>query len=144
MGDAVGRRRRAYVVGLTLLGLGSLAARWRRTARVFVAARVLEGIGGAAVLACGLAVLAHTFAEPADRARATGIWGASVGLGITAGAVLAAGLDIGTGWRETYVVVGPWSLLALVVPSARRLPESAARAAPPARPARGCSRSRSH
>jgi predicted MFS family arabinose efflux permease len=52
------------------------------------------------------------------------IWGASVGLGITAGVLLAASLDIGTGWRETYVVVGVLAL-ALVVPSLR-LPESAA------------------
>ena len=57
--------------------------------------------------------------------RATGIWGASVGLGITAGALLAAGLDIGTGWRETYVVVGLVAL-ALVLPSSRWLPESTA------------------
>lgn len=122
VGDAVGRRR-AYVVGLSLLGLGAIGCAVAPGSAFFVTARVLEGVGGAAVLACGLALLAHTFAEPADRARATGIWGASVGLGITAGAVLAAGLDVGTGWRETYVVVGLVAL-ALVVPSARMLPES--------------------
>ena len=86
---------------------------------------MLEGIGGAAILACGLAILAHTFVDPVQRARATGVWGASVGLGITAGALLAAGLDIGTGWREAYVVVGLVALV-LVVPSARLLGESAA------------------
>ncbi len=78
------------------------------------------------MLACGLALLAHAFSEPAERVRATGIWGASVGLGITAGALLAAGLGpIGTGWRETYVVVGLVAL-ALVLPSTRWLPESRA------------------
>jgi MFS family permease len=122
VGDAVGRRR-TYIVGLSLLGLGSLGCAAAPGSAVFVAARVLEGVGGAAVLACGLAILAHAFTEPSDRAHATGIWGASVGLGITAGALLAAGLDIGTGWRETYVVVGLVAL-ALVVPSARMLPES--------------------
>ena len=117
----LGRRRRRRRAAarlrrrLALLGLGSLVCAVAPSSAVFVGARVLEGVGGAAVLACGLAVLAHAFTEPADRARATGIWGASVGLGITAGALLAAGLDIGTGWRETYVVVGLVAL-ALVLP----------------------------
>ena len=124
LGDARGRRR-VYVWGLTLMGVGSLVCAAAPTSAVLVAARVAEGLGGAAILACGLAILAHTFAEPAARAHATGIWGASVGLGITAGAVLAAGLDIGTGWRETYVVVGVVAL-ALVVPTLRGVPESAA------------------
>ncbi len=124
IGDAVGRRR-TYVAGLLLLGAGSLICAVSPGSALFVGARVLEGIGGAAILACGLAILAHTFVDPVQRARATGVWGASVGLGITAGALLAAGLDIGTGWREAYVVVGLVALV-LVVPSARLLGESAA------------------
>ncbi len=124
LGDAWGRRR-VYVAGLALLALGSLGSGLAPTSAVFVGARVLEGLGGAAVLACGLAVLAHAFHEPAARAHATGIWGASVGLGITVGALLAAALDVGTGWRETYVLVGALAL-ALVVPSVRWIPESRA------------------
>ncbi len=124
LGDAFGRRR-VHVAGLALLGLGALGCAVATSSSVFVASRVLEGLGGAAVLACGLAILAHAFHEPAARARATGIWGASVGLGITVGAVLAAALEIGTEWRETYAVVGV-AALALVLPSIRWLPESAA------------------
>src|SRR4029077_2980346 len=92
---------------------------------LFVAARVLEGGGGAAVLACGLAVLAHDFAPGPARVHATSIWGASVGLGITAGAVLSAALDFGSGWRETYAVVGVLALV-LLGPSVRRIGESSA------------------
>ena len=123
VGDALGRRR-AYVVGLVAAGLGSLLCAGATGSAVFVGARVLEGVGGAAVLACGLAILAHDARTPEERGHGAAIWGASVGLGITAGVVLAASLDIGTGWRETYVVVGLLAL-ALVVPSLR-LPESAA------------------
>ena len=50
------------------------------------------------------------------------VWGASVGLGIMAGALLAAVLDVGTGWRESYLATAVLGLL-LVLPS-RRLPES--------------------
>jgi MFS family permease len=124
LGDARGRRR-VYVWGLALMGVGSLVCAAAPDSAVLVAARVAEGLGGAAILACGLAILAHTFADPASRAHATGVWGASVGLGITAGAVLAAGLDIGTGWRETYAVVGVVAL-GLVPPTLRAVPESAA------------------
>jgi predicted MFS family arabinose efflux permease len=124
IGDAAGRRR-TYVLGLAVMGTGSLGAALAPTSLVFVLARVVEGLGGAAVLACGLAVLAAAFPVPAERARATGVWGASVGVGITTGAVLAAGLHVGTGWRETYVVVAV-AALALVVPSRRSLAESSA------------------
>ena len=122
LGDALGRRR-VYVLGLALLGLGSLICAVAPTNAVFVGARVLEGLGGAAMLACGLAILAHAFHEPAARTHATGVWGASVAVGITVGSILAAALDVGTGWRETYAVVGGFAL-ALVVPSLRWLPES--------------------
>jgi len=124
IGDAIGRRR-TYVAGLTLLGLGSLLCAVAPNSAVFVGARVLEGAGGAAILSCGLAILAQAFPEPAARSRATGIWGASVGVGITVGALLAAGLEFGTGWREAYVVVGVFAL-GLVPPSVRQLADSSA------------------
>jgi len=124
LGDAYGRRR-VYAAGLGAIGVGALVCAIAQGPVLFVAARVLEGVGGAAVLACGLAVLAHDFAPGPARVHATSIWGASVGLGITAGAILSAALDFGSGWRETYAVVG---LLALVLlwPSLRRIGESAA------------------
>ena len=124
LGDAFGRRR-VYVAGLALLAAGSLGSAVAPSSAVFVGSRVLEGLGGAAVLACGLAILAHAFTDPAARAHATGIWGASVGLGITVGALLAAVLDFGTGWRETYAVVGAVAL-GLLWPSVRWLPDSKA------------------
>lgn len=124
VGDALGRRR-TYLVGLVGTGLGSLGCALARDSVVFVGFRVLEGVGGAAILACGLAILAHAFPQPHQRAHATAIWGASVGVGISVGVLLAAALDIGTGWRATYVVVAVVAL-GLVVPSLRRLPESSA------------------
>ena len=124
LGDAVGRRR-TYLVGLAAMGLGALVCAFAPWTAVFVGARVLEGLGGAAILACGLAILAHASPKAADRVRATGIWGASVGLGITAGAILAAALNVGTDWREAYLVIG-FAALALVLPSGRLVPESSA------------------
>ncbi|GAW48288.1 MULTISPECIES: MFS transporter [unclassified Nocardioides] len=124
LGDAFGRRR-VYAAGLGAIGVGAFVCAAAQEPVLFVAARVVEGVGGAAVLACGLAVLAHDFAPGAARVHATSIWGASVGLGITAGAVLSAALDVGSGWRETYAVVGVLALL-LLLPSLQRVGESSA------------------
>ncbi len=124
LGDAYGRRR-VYAAGLGAIGVGALLCAAAQEPALFVAARVMEGVGGAAVLACGLAVLAHDFDPGPARVHATSIWGASVGLGITAGAILSAALDFGSGWRETYAVVGVLALL-LLWPSLQRIGESAA------------------
>ena len=63
VGDALGRRR-TYVVGLVATGVGSLLCAVATGSALFVAARVLEGVGGAAILACGLAILAHAARTP--------------------------------------------------------------------------------
>lgn len=124
LGDRFGRRR-VLALGLATLVLGSLVCAVAATPAVLVAARVVEGLGGAAVLACGLAVLAHDFPSGPARIHATSIWGASVGLGIAVGALLSAALDGGSGWREPYVAVGALGAL-LLWPTLRRIEESAA------------------
>ena len=64
---------------------GSLVATLTPDVEVFVLARILEGMGGAAVVAAGLGMIAAAFPDPLERARATGWWGASVGAGIAVG-----------------------------------------------------------
>ncbi|MCW2797979.1 MFS transporter [Nocardioides sp.] len=124
LGDTFGRRR-VYAAGLFAMAAGALACAVAQEPVLFVAARIVEGAGGAAVLACGLAVLAHTYPPGPARVHATSVWGASVGIGIAAGAVLAATLDFGSGWRETYAATGLLGLL-LLLPTLRNLGESAA------------------
>ena len=114
LGDTLGRRR-VYVAGGVAMAVGAGICAVAQEPILFVAARVVEGVGGAAVLACGLAVLAHRYPPGPERIHATSVWAASVGLGIAAGAVLAAALDIGSGWREAYAVTAVLGL-ALVLP----------------------------
>ena len=120
-GDTRGRRR-VYVAGLAVLGGGALVCAVAWEPWLFVAARVAQGLGGAAVLACGLALLAASTAPGPARTRATAVWGASVGLGITLGALLALVLDLdaswATGWREDYVVTAVVTLV-VIVPTRR-------------------------
>jgi MFS family permease len=122
VGDAHGRRR-AYLAGLVATAAGAVLCAVAAGPLLFVAGRVVEGAGGAAVLACGLAVLAHRYPLGQERLHATSVWGASVGLGIAGGAVLAALLDLGSGWRPSYWFTAGAALL-LVPPSLRWMAES--------------------
>lgn len=124
VGDSLGRRR-TYALGLVALALGSVVCAVAPDALVLVIGRVVQGAGGAAVLSCGLATVAHITPPGPARANATAIWGASVGLGITLGAILTAVLDLGSGWRPSYAATAVLAAL-LVVPSLRLLPESGA------------------
>jgi MFS family permease len=124
IGDTIGRRR-IYDLGLLLLAAGAVTCATAWAPWVVVAGRSVQGVGGAAILACGLSLLAVHFAPGPPRVHATAIWGASVGLGIALGSVTAAAVgEIGTGWRETYAVTAVLSLALL--PLGRAVPESRA------------------
>ncbi len=101
-------RRRTFVVGLLVLAVASVAGALAPSAPAFVAARIVQGVGAAAVVASSLGLIAHQFPAGPARAAASGVWGASVGAGITVGPLLAAGLDhqtVWASWRDVYVVV---------------------------------------
>ncbi|GAA1749206.1 MFS transporter [Aeromicrobium alkaliterrae] len=122
LGDRYGRRR-IYLLGLTGLVVGAVLAAAAWHPGVMITARVVEGVGGGAILACGLAVLAQAHPPGPALQRATATWGASIGGGIAGGALLSAALDIGTSWRENYVVTAVAGLV-LLLPTARIVPES--------------------
>lgn len=126
LGDRLGRRP-VYLAGLVavIVGAAIAAAAWNPW--VYVAAKLVQGGGGAAVLACGLAVLAHHYTTGAARMHATAVWGASVGGGIAGGSLLAMVLDVGTSWRENYVATVVAGVIVLAV-SVSRIPDSKAAA----------------
>ena len=119
-------RRRTFVAGAGVLAVGSVVAAITPDVLVFVLARVLQGVGGAAVISAGLAMLATAFPGAQERARATGLWGASVGAGIAVGPILSTWLGRWHSWRDVYVVLAAAGVgLAL---TATRCPESRASA----------------
>jgi len=95
----------ADLCGDPVIGGFGMACAAAPDARAFVLGRVVEGIGVAAVIACGLAVVSHTFPAGPGRARATGIWGACLGAGPAVGPLLGSVLDAVAGWRWAYVVI---------------------------------------
>jgi MFS family permease len=123
VGDNVGRRR-VYLGGLVALAVGALVCFLAQEPVGFVIGRVVEGLGGAAVLACGLAILANDFPDARGRTHATAVWGTSVGVGISVGALLSAVLGAAR-WRESYLAVGVIALI-LLWPSISRIGNSQA------------------
>jgi len=116
-------RRRTFVIGMLVLAVGSIACALAPSVLVFVLARVLQGLGGAAVIASGLGIIAHAFAAGPARTAATGVWGASVGAGIALGPLLSAVLDRVSSWRDVYWVVGV-AAVAIAVTAERLVEES--------------------
>jgi MFS family permease len=95
-------RRRVFCLGAVVLALASVASAVAPSTVVFVLSRVASGIGGAAVLACSLALISHALPPGHARVRAMGMWGAAVGGGIALGPVAASLAADYWNWRAMY------------------------------------------
>jgi MFS family permease len=100
IGDDYGRRR-TFVAGTLVLAVASVLGALASDALVLIIARIGQGLGGGAVLACGLGLIGQFYSGSA-LARATGTWAAALGAGVAVGPVLAAGLDSLAGWTMPY------------------------------------------
>jgi MFS family permease len=109
LGDDAGRRR-VFSAGAALLAAALVLAAAAPGDWVLVAARLLQGVGAGAVLACGLALIGAAYPAGPGRGRATGWWGASVGAGVAAGPVLMAYVQRETSWRVAYVLLAVLTL----------------------------------
>lgn len=99
-------RRRTFGYGAVVLAIASFGAALASSPLVFVLARVVQGVGGAAVLAAGLGIVAHAYLPGPARAAASGVWGAAVGAGIAVGPLVAAGFEAFADWRGVYWLLG--------------------------------------
>jgi EmrB/QacA subfamily drug resistance transporter len=86
VGDRFGRRR-VLLVGLGVFGVASVLAADAHSTNVLIGARVLTGVGGAMLLPCTLASVLSLFPDPRERAKALGVWSATLGLGVVVGPV---------------------------------------------------------
>lgn len=122
LGDRIGRRR-TLVIGVVWFAVASALCGLAQDAGMLIAARALQGVGGA-LLTPGSLALVRTSFRPQDQARAVGAWS---GLGGVAGAVgpfLGGWLIDGPGWRWIFLINVP--LAALVLFAVRHVPESRA------------------
>ena len=121
LGDRFGRRR-VFLIGVTWFALASALCGLSPDIGVLIAARGLQGIGGALLTPGSLAIIQSTFAAD-DRPRAIGAWS---GLGGVAGALgpFLGGWIVGSiGWRWIFLLNLPLAVAVLAV-TIRHVPES--------------------
>ena len=127
LGDRFGRRR-IFLVGVVWFAAGSLVCGFAPATSWLIAARVVQGIGGALLVPGSLAIISSTFA-PADRARAIGAWSALGGVATAAGPLVGGWMVQTIGWRWVFLINLP--LAAVVIGAAlRHVPETLDPAAP--------------
>jgi EmrB/QacA subfamily drug resistance transporter len=113
LADLVGRRR-VFAVGLALFTVASLLCGLASTPLLLDLARALQGVGGAAMFATSLALIAQTF-HGADRAVAFGIWGATVGAAVAIGPLVGGALTETLGWESIFFVNVPIGIAAIAI-----------------------------
>lgn len=121
LGDELGRRR-VYVVGLVWFTAASLLCAVAPTLPLLVAARVLQGVGGALLTPGSLSIIQSTFV-PRDRPRAIGAWSALLSIGQLVGPPLGGFVVDTLDWRWVFVVPVPLAAAAIWA-AIRAIPES--------------------
>jgi EmrB/QacA subfamily drug resistance transporter len=113
LGDRFGRRR-LFLIGLALFTVSSAGAALAPTTSALVAARALQGVGGAIVAPLTLTLLADAF--PADRrGAALGIWSGISGTGIALGPIVGGAVVDGISWHWIFWINVPIGLALLPV-----------------------------
>jgi len=118
-------RRRIFLVGLTIFGLGSMLCGLAPSIGWLIAARVLQAVGGTMLNPVAMAIVVNTFHDPAERARAIGVFGSVSGLSLGLGPILGGLLVDGLGWRSIFWVNVP-IVAAAIVCATLFVPESRA------------------
>ena len=121
LGDRYGRRR-VFVVGVVWFALASLLCGIAPNVPTLIAARALQGVGGALLTPGSLAILQASF-HPDDRARAIGAWSGLGGLATAIGPFLGGYLVDQVDWRWIFLINLPVAVL-VVLSAVRHVPES--------------------
>jgi EmrB/QacA subfamily drug resistance transporter len=104
-------RKRVFLLGLTVFAVGSALCGLAPTAPLLIAARVVQGVGGALLVPASLALLLPEF-PLSKRATAVGLWSACGAIASATGPSLGALLIEGPGWRWVFFVNLPFCLVA--------------------------------
>jgi EmrB/QacA subfamily drug resistance transporter len=121
LGDRLGRRR-IFIIGAIWFAIASLACGLAPNGPALIAARILQGVGGALLTPGSLAIIQASFA-PEDRSRAIGAWSGLGGVAAAVGPFLGGWLISSVSWRLIFFINLPVAL-AVVLISLRHVPET--------------------
>jgi EmrB/QacA subfamily drug resistance transporter len=120
LGDIYGHRR-LFLIGISLFTVASIACGVSTTSGLLVAARAVQGFGGAVVSAVALSLMMNLFTEQADRAKAMGIFGFVMSGGGSLGVLLGGVLTDTLNWHWIFLVNVPIGV-AVILLTLRLLP----------------------
>jgi EmrB/QacA subfamily drug resistance transporter len=112
--DLLGRRR-VFMSGLVLFGAASLVGGFANSEGMLIAARAVQGLGGALLSPAALSIITTTFTEGSERNKALGVWGAVAGAGGAAGVLAGGVLTDSLGWEWVFFVNTPITLAAAAI-----------------------------
>ncbi len=128
LGDRLGRRR-IFVAGVVWFTAASLACALAPTVHVLIAARAVQGVGGALMTPGSLAIISASF-RASDRAAAVGAWSGLSGVSTALGPLLGGWLVQEASWRWAFAINLPLGAAAVVL-AVRFVPETKAERSPP-------------
>lgn len=111
LGDRFGRRT-VFLAGIAIFGVGSVLAALSTDPGQLIAARAVQGFGGAGVMPLSLALISGGVA-PARRPLAIGLWGGIAGLGVAAGPLVGGAIMEGWNWQAIFWINVPIAIVAI-------------------------------
>jgi EmrB/QacA subfamily drug resistance transporter len=103
LGDIYGPRK-LFLIGITLFTVASLACGLANTQGLLIAARAVQGLGGAVVSAVALSLIMNMFTDDAERAKAMGVYGFVCAGGGSIGLLLGGTLTSALNWHWIFLV----------------------------------------
>ncbi|HSH72322.1 MAG TPA: MFS transporter [Methylophilaceae bacterium] len=124
LGDLYGHRR-LFLLGLILFTLASLACGLANTQTLLIAARAIQGMGGAVVSAVALSLIMDLFTKPDERAKAMGVYGFVCAGGGSIGVLLGGLLTSALSWHWIFLVnlpigIGVFALCLGLIPASQQ------------------------
>jgi EmrB/QacA subfamily drug resistance transporter len=116
LADRLGRRR-VFSAGLAIFAVASLLCALAPDPTFLNLARALQGVGGAAMFAVSLALIAQEFAPGRERGMAMGMYGATIGVAVAIGPLLGGALTDSLGWESIFYLNVPIGIAALAITS---------------------------
>src|ERR1700712_3707249 len=111
LGDRFGRRT-VFAIGIAIFTLASIAAGFSTTPGELIAARAIQGIGGAALMPLSLTLLVGSVPQRL-RPLAIGIWGGISGLGVALGPLVGGAVVEGWNWQGIFWINVPVGIVAI-------------------------------
>ena len=128
LGDLFGHRR-LFLIGISIFTAASLACGVADSQASLVAARAVQGLGGAVVAVVALSLVMTLFTEPAERAKAMGVMGFVAAGGGSLGVIVGGVLTDVLAWQWVFLVnlpvgIGVFALCLVLLPGGRGAPAS--------------------